>query len=94
MRGPTYLFAAALLLGGLMAFIRKGSYKSLLFSGAVALLLVICASVMHRRVGTLLALGECNRWGGRDEVGWVGWRAGRQCRRADMRRSGLTACSE
>ena len=58
MRGFTYLFAALLMAGGLAAFVRRGSVKSLLFSAAAAILLLISASVMHRRVGTLLALGE------------------------------------
>ncbi|KAI7844545.1 hypothetical protein COHA_001903 [Chlorella ohadii] len=57
MRGFTYLFAALLMAGGLAAFVRRGSVKSLLFSAAAAMLLLISASVMHRRVGTLLALG-------------------------------------
>ena len=58
MRGFTYLFSALLMAGGLAAFVRRGSVKSLLFSAAAAILLLISASVMHRRVGTLLALGE------------------------------------
>ena len=58
MRGFTYLFAAFIMAGGLAAFVRRGSAKSLIFSAAAAILLLISASVMHRRVGTLLALGE------------------------------------
>lgn len=46
--------------GGLMAYIKKGSEKSILAASAVATLLFISASLMGHptyRVGTLLALG-------------------------------------
>ncbi|KAL4431081.1 hypothetical protein ABPG75_006337 [Micractinium tetrahymenae] len=59
MRGPTYLFSAVLLLGGLMAYFRRGSQKSLLFSAAAAIMLLVAASLLHHRSGVLLALGEC-----------------------------------
>ena len=58
MKGFTYLFAALLFAGGLAAYIRKGSSQSLLFASAVAILLLISASVMHHRSGKLLAMGE------------------------------------
>ena len=70
MRGLTILFALLLFGGGLAAYVRKGSTKSLLVASAVAVLLLICASLMGHptsRSGTLLALGE--RW----VLGWVGW---------------------
>jgi uncharacterized membrane protein (UPF0136 family) len=58
MRGFSYLFSALLLVGGLAAYIRRGSYKSLLFSTAATILLLISASLMHHRSGKLLALGK------------------------------------
>lgn len=62
MRGPTYLYSTALLLGGLMAYFRRGSQKSLLFSAAAAILLLVAASLLHHRSGVLLALSE-SKWG-------------------------------
>ena len=82
MKGFTYLFAALLFAGGLAAYIRKGSSQSLLFASAVAILLLISASVMHHRSGKLLAMGECLgvewewEWLQQADLGWAGRKCG------------------
>lgn len=43
----------------MMAYFRRGSQKSLLFSAAAAVMLLVAASLLHHRSGVLLALGEC-----------------------------------
>jgi uncharacterized membrane protein (UPF0136 family) len=56
---PAALLTAA---AGLSAYVRKGSSKSLLISSAVAVLLLVSASLMGHptyRVGTQLALATC-----------------------------------
>lgn len=72
MRQPTYFFAFFLFGGGLAAYIRKGSSKSLMASSAVSILLLVSASLMGHSVGTWLALGSCLLLGG-----VMGWRATR-----------------
>jgi len=67
--GLTFLCAVS----GLVAYIKKGSSKSLLVSTAVAVLLLVSASLMGNptyRVGTLLALATCLTLSGA-----MGWRA-------------------
>jgi uncharacterized membrane protein (UPF0136 family) len=58
MKGFTYLFSTLIVAGGLAAYIRKGSSSSFFVSLAVAILLLISASLLHHRSGKLLALGE------------------------------------
>lgn len=50
--------------GGLAAYIKRGSYKSLLSAGSVATLLLISTTLAGHSVGVWLALGELERGGG------------------------------
>ena len=59
MKGWTYAFALIVVIGGIMAYIKKGSTQSLVASSGVAVLLLIAASLMGvptSKVGTILAL--------------------------------------
>ena len=60
MKPYTYAFSLLLAVGGLAAYIRKGSTQSLLVSAAIVALLLVSASLMGHPTnpsGTLLALG-------------------------------------
>lgn len=62
MKGFTYLFGLGILTGGLIAWYKKGSSKSLIVSSGVGVLLFLSASLMGRpgsNIGTLLAFGTC-----------------------------------
>ena len=59
MKGWTYAFALIVVVGGVMAYVKKGSTQSLVASSGVAVLLLIAASLMGvptSKVGTILAL--------------------------------------
>jgi uncharacterized membrane protein (UPF0136 family) len=62
MKGWTYAYALLVVLGGVVAYARKGSTQSLLVSSGVAVLLLIAASLMGHptmKIGSLLALATC-----------------------------------
>ena len=62
MKGFTYLFALILFAAGLTAYFKKGSSTSLMVSSAMAVLLLVSASLMGNptyRIGTFLALATC-----------------------------------
>lgn len=59
MKGWTYAYALIVVVGGVMAYVKKGSTQSLVASSGVAVLLLIAASLMGvptSKVGTILAL--------------------------------------
>jgi uncharacterized membrane protein (UPF0136 family) len=62
MKGFTYAFALVVFIGGVSAYIRKGSAQSLMVSAGVTVLLLIAASLMGHptmKIGSLMALSTC-----------------------------------